>query len=177
MSGHLYLTGYRGTGKTSVGSIVAQTIGRVLIDLDRLVEAEAGRSIREIFAAGGERSFRSLERAALVAIADQPAAVISLGGGAILSEPNREWIRSRGFCVWLDAAAGTVAERIAADPTSGSQRPPLTELDLADEVCQVLEQRRPLYRQSSDLRIVTDGKTIEQVAAEVVAGLPASFRG
>ena len=81
---HIYLTGYRGTGKTSVGALMARNLGRAIIDLDQVVEANAGKSIREIFAGGGEELFRKLETDALETVSGNDDSVISLGGGAIL---------------------------------------------------------------------------------------------
>lgn len=169
--GHVYLTGYRGTGKTSVGAILAHSLGRAVIDLDDQVQLRAGRSIREIFADGGEGSFRDLEAIALREVPDSPLAVVSLGGGAILREENRHWIGQNGVCVWLDAQPETLARRIEADQGSHQQRPALTPLGSLEEIQQVLQVRRPLYQQVSDCAVVTDGKSIEQVAQEVLVKL------
>lgn len=174
LSKHIYLTGYRGTGKTSVGSIVAQTLGWAMIDLDDLVEKNAGRSIREIFAEEGEAVFRELESQALFGLSPPAPVVVSLGGGAILREENRSWIRQHGFCVWLDASPETLARRILSDASTEARRPALTNLDGLDEIKTVLERRRPLYEQVSDARIETEGKTIPEVAAEVISLRPKS---
>ncbi len=172
MSQHIYLTGYRGTGKTSVGAIVAQTLGRPLIDLDQVIEQDAGMSIREIFEEGGESMFRDLESKSLFAVPPTPPVVVSLGGGAILRKENRQWIRANGFCVWLDAAPATLAERIAQDASTGTRRPALTDLDGLQEIRQLLSQRRPFYQELADCRIETDAKTIQEVARQVLVHFP-----
>ncbi|MCG8648390.1 MAG: shikimate kinase [Pirellulales bacterium] len=164
----IFLTGYRGTGKTTVGTIVAQTLGCAMIDLDQRVEQQAGRSIREIFKTGGEESFRTLESQALAELATQHGLVVSLGGGAILKRENRDRIRAAGKCVWLDGKAETLAARIHGDGSSQSRRPALTHLDELEEIRQLLSRRRPLYQEVADHRIDTTDRTAQEVAEEVV---------
>lgn len=167
----LYLTGYRGTGKTSVGAVLARRLGVPLIDLDRTVEQAAGRTIREIFAAGGEEAFRDAESESLAKIAREEHAVVALGGGAILRPINRQQIRDSGRCFWLDADANTLVQRITADTTTTDSRPALTRMDPRDEIRELMTIRRPLYQEVSDHRIDTVGKTVEQVADEIVEWL------
>jgi shikimate kinase len=169
MQQHLYLTGYRGTGKTSVGVTLAKSLGRLVIDLDQVIEANAGKSIREIFDQGGEPLFRRLETEALTTVADAPRAVVSLGGGAILSEENRAVIRQSGICFWLDADAQTIAERIHRDQTTADRRPPLTSLGEIEEIRQLLSERRDLYEAAANHRIQTAGKSVDEVASEILA--------
>ncbi len=168
MSQHIYFTGYRGTGKTSVARIVAETLGRPLIDLDQRIEQKAGKSIEMIFIDGGETAFREIESEVLLETDASPSAVISLGGGAILRPENRSWIQEHGICIWLDADAETVAARLAGDQTTPTKRPSLTDLDPQEEIVRLMTQRRPLYQQVANLRIDTSTKTLQQVADEVV---------
>jgi shikimate kinase len=139
-----------------------------MVDLDDIVERNAGKSISEIFDDVGESGFRDLESESLFALPTTGPAIISLGGGAILREQNRQWIRRHGICIWLDASPETLVQRILADQTSVTRRPALTDLSAQDEIRRVLSQRRPFYEQVSDCRVLTTGKTIEQVADEVV---------
>ena len=171
-SRHLYLTGYRGTGKTTVGLMLAKTVGCPVIDLDQNIEEKAGKSIREIFDQGGESMFRQLETEALAGVADQTPSVVSLGGGAILSAANRQMIRRSGVCFWLDADAKTIFSRIQADESTVERRPALTSLEELDEIRQLLSQRRALYAEAADHRIETTGKPIQQVAHEILELLP-----
>ncbi|NND99112.1 MAG: shikimate kinase [Pirellulaceae bacterium] len=172
LSQHIYLTGYRGTGKTSVGEILARRIGRPLVDLDDAVELAAGKTIRELFETDGETAFRDFETECLRVVAQRAdnggvGEVISLGGGAILRQENREMIRQSGICIWLDADAQTLAERIGGDEASGQRRPALTQYDELEEIRQLLCQREPLYREAADHRIDTAGKSVEAIADEV----------
>ncbi len=168
---HLYLTGYRGTGKSAVGVALARRLGRPLIDLDQIIESNAGKSIREIFDAGGESMFRELESESLATVAQSDPAVISLGGGAILSEQNREIIQRTGVCIWLMATAETIAQRMQADATTPDSRPPLTSLDQLTEIRELLQRRQPMYEAAADHQIDTEAMSIEQVADLVVSCL------
>jgi shikimate kinase len=165
---HIYLTGFRGTGKTSVGTLLAKSLGRTVIDLDGVVTANAGKSIREIFQDGGEVAFRDLESSALESVSQTENAVVSLGGGAILRDANRALIRSTGICFWLACDAETIARRLQQDKVSIEQRPALTTLDELQEIRELLQARHALYLEASDYRVATAGMTIEQVAEQII---------
>ncbi len=166
---HLYLTGYRGTGKTAVGVLLARQLDRPVIDLDQVIEGNAGKSIREIFDNGGETLFRQLETEALATVSESDPAVISLGGGAILKEQNREIIKRKGICVWLQAEPQTIAQRINADTAALDSRPPLTELDQMAEIRELLQRRHGFYVEAADHEIDTEAKSLQQVANEILA--------
>jgi shikimate kinase len=165
---HLYLTGYRGTGKSSIGAMLAKQLGRSAIDLDQVIEGNAGETIREIFDRGREPLFRQLESEALATVAQSPAAIVALGGGAILSEANRAVIRRSGVCFWLDAEAETIADRIKNDDSTLQRRPALTSLGQLDEVRLLLSRRRGDYENAADHRIDTTGQSLDQVAGEIL---------
>lgn len=173
---HLYLTGYRGSGKSSVGRRLAERLDRAWIDLDERIESRSGRSIREIFASGGEGEFRQLEEAALTAVAAGPPAVISLGGGAVLRPGNRQLIRRTGLCVWLQVDAETVLQRLAADASTAARRPSLTSLPQRQEIETLLQYRCPWYEQVADASVGTVGRDIDEITADVLTWLAASGR-
>jgi shikimate kinase len=166
---HLYLTGYRGSGKTTVGRLVASRLGRRCIDLDDEIETHAGRSIREIFADGGEATFRDLETAALLRVASGSPAVISLGGGAILRPENREVIAKTGIAVWLKIDADTVIQRLAGDTTTAERRPALTALPPREEVESLLQKREPLYQEVADCEVDAAGQGVAAIVDQIVA--------
>jgi len=168
---HLYLTGYRGSGKTTVGRMLAESLGRKCVDLDDEIESAAGATIREIFANDGEAGFRDLESAALQRCAAEKPAVISLGGGAILRSSNRDQINQTGICVWLQIDADTVLQRLAADASTADRRPSLTGLPPRGEVQSLLAQRRPLYHQASNFDVDVVDRSIEDVTAEILETL------
>jgi shikimate kinase len=165
---HLYLTGYRGTGKSAVGVALARQTDRPVIDLDQVIEANAGQSIRQIFDAGGEILFRDLESEALITVSQSGPAVISLGGGTILKDQNRDVIKRTGVCFWLVASAETIANRINSDAATAENRPPLTPLDQLSEIRELLQRRADSYTQAADHKIDTEDKSVEDIATEIL---------
>ncbi|HWE35486.1 MAG TPA: shikimate kinase [Isosphaeraceae bacterium] len=164
-AGGLALIGPRGTGKTTVGRLVAGATGRPFVDADRALEGRAGRSIAAIFAQAGEPAFRDLEEATLRDLVGRAGAVLATGGGVVLREVNRDALRRFGFVVWLTADPAALADRLARDP---ADRPSLTGLGTIAEVAAVLEARAPLYRATADAVVATDGLDPEAVARKVL---------
>lgn len=165
---HVYLMGYRGSGKTTVGRLLAQALDWPLIDTDDWIESGQGQSIRQIFAAQGESGFRDLEQATIVQVSSflEPA-VIALGGGAVLRPQNQQVIRETGRRVWLDASAEHLHERICADSSTGERRPNLTDRGGFDEVAEILAVRRPIYSDLAELTVDTMGKSPDQITREI----------
>tara|TARA_A100001391_G_scaffold133780_1_gene92785 strand:+ start:1637 stop:2176 length:540 start_codon:yes stop_codon:yes gene_type:complete len=164
---HLYLTGYRGCGKSTVAKLLAAQLNLPWTDLDDVIESTAGTSIAKIFAEEGEPGFRHRETLALQSVAQHRPSVIALGGGAILSPVNRTAIATTGWCVWLDADPAVIAERLATDHTTGTRRPALTGLTPTEEIIAVMNQREPLYREVADVRIDTTLQAIPQIVQEI----------
>ena len=167
----VFLTGYRGTGKTTVARLLADAIGWKWVDTDDLVEQAAGTSIAEFFAERGEPAFRELEQQVVIEATDLSQTVIALGGGAILSDASRERIDLAGPIVWLTADAKTLAARLAADATTGARRPNLTAQGGLAEIEQVLAQRAPIYRASADLEISTMRRSPASIVDEIAQRL------
>ncbi|MCO8122374.1 shikimate kinase [Stieleria sp. TO1_6] len=181
MTKRIYLTGYRGTGKTTVGQLISNRLSMGpedfdCVDLDQVIEQAAGKSIAELFAEGGEELFRDWESRCLNELDAMPTPprVVSLGGGAILRTQNRQFIRDSGVCIWLTATPANIASRITADATSGTRRPSLTGLSPTEEIASVLASRESLYRDAADYVVATDGRTPAEVAAEILAWLDRS---
>lgn len=165
----LVLVGYRGTGKTTVGRIVAAQAGRRFVDSDHWVEARAGQPIRRIFEAEGEPGFRDRESDALAEIArDHPGAVVATGGGAILRPENRDRLRRFGLVVWLTADPETLARRIRAGRHAVADRPALTAAGTLGEIADVLAARTPLYRDAAHVAVETARQSLDHVAAAVL---------
>ena len=139
----VFLVGFMGVGKSSVGAVVADRLGLRLIDLDEEIVRNAGVSIREIFAAGGESAFRDAEREELARWAEADDVVVATGGGAFCSQTNRDLIhRSGGVSVFLDLPWQEIAARLARDH---SERPMYASTDQARRL---FEKRLPLYRRA-----------------------------
>jgi len=167
----LVLIGYRGTGKTTVGRLLAESLGWPFIDTDPLIEQRAGLPIREIFARFGEDHFRDLESGVIADLDGQDPAVISAGGGAILRDENVAHLRKDSLVVWLTASAETLHQRIAGDATTAARRPNLTNLIGLDEIRPLLAVREPLYRRAADIEISAEFRTPGRIADEILCEL------
>ena len=166
---HLFLTGYRGTGKSTIGRLLAAALGLPAIDLDDVIVEQAGLSIRTIFQQEGEPGFRKRESTALRQVVAGTDAVIALGGGAILAPQNRQLIKASGFCCWLTASPNEIALRLAADSKTTTQRPALTDLSGIDEIQTLLETRAPLYRDVANFKVATDHQSTEEIVRDILA--------
>ncbi len=164
---HLHLIGARGSGKSTVGPVLAARLGRAFVDADVVLEADAGLSIADIFAAEGEAGFRARETATLRKLAGGPPAVIATGGGIVLRAENRDLLRASGFVVWLTASPEVLWERIAYDPFTAARRPNLTAVGGLAEVRQLLVAREPRYRGTAHF-VVDAARSPEEVAADIL---------
>lgn len=142
----IFLVGARACGKTTVGKALAKKLKLPFADTDQHLLDNAGRSVDQIVEAEGWAGFRQRESAALreVTNARTHGGVISTGGGMVLAETNRVFMRQYGMVVFLDAPVEVLAERLGRNPLS-SQRPSLTGKGLMEEIGDVLKERRPLY--------------------------------
>ena len=157
------LTGFMGSGKTTVGKVLADFLGCPFIDLDDLVVKKAGKSIPDIFAQDGEPAFRELEAQVLrktVAKYAESAAVLALGGGAVLAPASAALLREKTVCIYLRATLDTLLARLAGE-TAGR---PLADASLADR----LASREPIYEETAHVIIDTDGLSPDEVADEII---------
>ncbi|MEE9219841.1 MAG: thiamine phosphate synthase [Acidobacteriota bacterium] len=159
---HLYLVGFMGAGKSTIGPILARAMGRPFVDLDPEVERRAGASIAELFATRGERHFRVLERRALARASRGRDAVIALGGGALGDAANRARVRGTGLSVWLQAALALLRERCRS---AGAPERPLFGNQGA--LRRLHRARRPLYA-AADLRLRTAGRDPRVLAERIL---------
>ena len=177
----LYLIGFRGVGKSSVGRELARRLPCPFVDTDREIERQAGLTIAEIFAEQGEPAFRDIEAAVVSALTEQNRRdggavsgdgdcplVCALGGGAVLREATRRLIRRHGMAIWLKADATTLASRLREDSNSPSQRPPLTELDPDAEIRALVQQREPVYAECADYTVDSSELTLEEVVQRIL---------
>jgi shikimate kinase len=167
--GSIVLIGYRGAGKSAVGREVARRLGWEFIDTDAEIERRCGKCIADIFAQEGEQYFRQIEQTVVAEATRAVRRVLSVGGGAVLSEQNRTALRAAGVCVWLTAPAEELHRRLAADPRSASTRPALTDRAGLDEVRHLLAQREPLYAGLAEHVVPTTGRSSAEVADAILA--------
>lgn len=164
----LALVGSRGSGKSTVGRLLAGRLGRPFVDADVELEARAGRSIGAIFAESGEAAFRDLEEDLLRDLVERgDGSVLATGGGVVIRPANREALKRLGFVAWLAADPAVLADRLRTDPALAT-RPALTAAGTLGEIAEVLAARTPLYREVADVVIATEGRSAEQVAAAVL---------
>lgn len=172
---NIYLIGYRGVGKSTAAALLAARLQRRFFDADVELERRAGRTIADIFAADGEQAFRDLEAEVIADLAERGDLVVALGGGAVMRPQNRAALAG-GCIVWLTADAETILARVAADRTTAERRPNLTTSGGLQEIVELLAIREPVYRQCAALTVDTEGKSPEQVVAEILGGLPHDVR-
>ncbi len=159
--------GFRATGKSTVGRILAEKLGRTFVDMDRHLTANFGRDISCWVKLRGWDSFRREESSLLRVLAGSRGIVVSTGGGIVLDPSNREILRKHFFVVWLTATARTIQCRLAGDSRTSGDRPPLTDLPLEQEIECLLRERACLYTECADLILATDESPEADLASTV----------
>ncbi len=162
---NLVLIGYRGTGKSAVGSLLAERLGMEMAGMDAEIVRRAGMPVPEIVEKFGWPGFRDRESDLARDLAGKDRLVIDTGGGIIERPENIEALRTKGRLFWLKASVETIVSRIGGD----DQRPALTDgKSFTEEIAEVLERRTPLYESAADFEIDTDRLTPEEVAGRIV---------
>ncbi|WP_410016230.1 shikimate kinase AroL [Sodalis sp. C49] len=147
MTQPIYLVGARGCGKTTVGLALAGVLGFEFMDTDQLLLSTTGRSVAQIVKSEGWAGFRARESAILRAIAGGRK-VIATGGGIVLAEANRRFMRANGTVIYLHARPEVLARRLEAFPEE-DQRPSLTGRPIAEEIAEILLAREALYQDAA----------------------------
>ena len=164
MSENIFLVGPMGVGKTTIGSQLARRLKYDFVDSDTEIEKRTGASISLIFDIEGEEGFRKREAQMIDELTQQRHIVLSTGGGSILDEASRQNLRSKGFVVYLKASVDILYERLKK-----SRNRPLMETDDKQKVIEdLLAVREPLYLAVADITIVTDGRSAQDVAREIL---------
>lgn len=159
------LVGAPGSGKSTIGPLLAEALGVGFRDADTDIETTAGKPIPEIFIDDGEDHFRALERAAVADALSTHDGVLSLGGGAILAPETRSLLKAHTV-VYLSVELPDAIARVGL----GSGRP-LLALNPRATLKYLLDQRRPLYEEVATVTVKTDGRTPEEITADLVQEL------
>ena len=159
---NIVLTGFMGTGKSTVGRLVAQRLGRDHVDTDALIESRHGR-IADLFAEHGEDHFRRLEREVAAELAERSGLVVSTGGRTMLDPENQATLGATGVVVCLSASVGELVERLRHEAL---QRPLLHDGDPAERIASLLAERSEGYERFPQVQ--TDGRTPDEVADAVI---------
>lgn len=165
---NIVLIGYRGTGKSSVGKLLAERLGRELVSTDAEVIRRAKLAIPDIVKRFGWDRFRDLESEVCLELSGKDRLIIDSGGGVVLRQQNVDRLKANGVLFWLTAEVRTITERIGGD----TQRPSLTGVkSFTDEIEAVLRERQPRYKAAADHVIQTDGRSLIQVAEAILANM------
>jgi len=167
----IILTGYRATGKSSVGRLLAERLGVEFIDMDLVIEERYGR-ISQLVAEQGWEFFRAREKELLEEMVALKEGVVATGGGAIMHQNVWPALRETGLVVWLTSDLEHICRRLGEDPNSKEQRPSLTGGEIRAEAAAVMKEREPLYRQWSHLEIDSN-RPLAEVVGDIEKILPA----
>jgi len=160
---NIVLCGFMATGKSSVGRRLAEMLDWAFLDMDSLIEADAGMSISQIFASRGEPAFRALEARMVERVARRKACVVAAGGGTIVDEKNFKRLKRNGIVITLTADAKTILGRVGAN----DDRPLLRAENKVERIRSLMEQREQAYARA-DIVIDTSSKSIDEVAQSIM---------
>lgn len=163
---NIFLVGFMGAGKTTVGRIIARRLGWRYCDSDKVIETVAGKPVTEIFSAHGEEHFRRLESETLRSLAGKERQVVATGGGAVMREENMRAMKGGGVTVYLKAPMSVIWERIKHSNT----RPLLNVEDPLRAATELLNIRIPYY-EAADVTVDTESLTPEEAAEEIIKRL------
>ena len=152
-----------GVGKTTIGKVLAESLGLDFVDSDREIESATGADIPWIFDVEGEEGFRALESKMIEKLTTRPNIVLATGGGAILSEANRQWLKARGCVIYLRAPISQQIERTKRDKS----RPLLQTANPAQKIRELMAFREPLYREVADFSVDTYRRGPKAVCNEI----------
>ena len=159
-----YIIGPRGAGKTTIGKTLADNKSYQFIDTDSLIMQQTGMTIAELVEQKGWDYFRQVESDVLMSI-QQPNCVISTGGGIILAEQNREFMKNKGVVIYLHTSPEILAARLLAAPET-EQRPSLTGKSILEEMEEVMAMREPFYLSTAH-HVIDAGMSIEAIVKQL----------
>lgn len=163
---NIFLVGFMGAGKTTVGRILARKLGWRYCDADKVIETVAGKTVSEIFSSHGELHFRDLESETLYSLAGKTKQVIATGGGAVMREENMQAMKRGGVVIYLKAPMSVIWERVRHSKT----RPLLNVDNPLEAANELLRERAPSY-ETADITIDTGNLTPEEAASEIMKRL------
>ena len=163
----IFLIGPMGSGKTTVGTLLATAMRREFIDSDKILEQRTGMSVAKIFECEGEKEFRHRETQIIAELVQRNNIVLATGGGAVLDPENRRLLGARGTVIYLHASVDTQLRRLSADRS----RPLLQDTDPAAVLTRLATEREPLYRELSDHRVNMDRLAAREACEHILEWL------
>ncbi len=173
VSGNIILVGLMGSGKTSVGKVLARLLGKTFVDSDHEIERATGVRIPVIFEIEGEAGFRARERRMIDQLVARNNLLLATGGGAVLSRENRDTLHANGTVIYLRAPVKSLLKRTQRD----RGRPLLQVADPAAKLAELFEQRDPLYREVAHLTVDTGNQSVRSLAGQIETQLKAYTAG
>jgi shikimate kinase len=177
MTNKIYLTGFMGSGKSTIGPILANTLGWIFFDLDIIIEQKEGKKISRIFEENGEEYFRNLETEILKDLAARENVIVALGGGTITNQDNIDFLKKIGMIIYIKISAESAYKRLRFKRDrpilSRNGTVNLSKTEFIGKIAQLLSARNRYYEQA-DIIIETDnlpiGVTIDKIAKAIKAG-------
>ncbi|WP_453995019.1 shikimate kinase [Bacillus nitroreducens] len=160
----IYLTGFMGAGKTTIGQKLGQALNLPVIDTDHYIEDKVGKKIATIFSEDGEQTFRNYERLYLKEIPANDL-VITTGGGIVIQEENRNWMKDNGYVIFLYCDIGKIFDRVQNDPTR-----PLFDVEKKENTIKLYQERMPFYNEAH-YKIDTTEKNLDEVVDDILSWL------
>ncbi|MCG6889360.1 MAG: shikimate kinase AroK [Gammaproteobacteria bacterium] len=169
---NIILVGPMGSGKSTIGNIIARRLNREFQDSDQHIERRTGVDIARIFDIEGEQGFRDRETSALQELLSENNRVIATGGGSVIRSENQQLLKQRGYVVFLDTSLNQQMQRLRRD----KKRPLLQTDDPRARLESLLKERRPIYLKLADLVVKTDKRVARRLAADIINQLPDSLK-
>jgi len=165
---NIVLIGFRGTGKSTVGKLLANRLKRDFVDTDEYIERTTGKTIKDIFEEEGEEGFRKTEAETIVKLSKMDNKIIAAGGGVVLRDENVKNLKSNGFLILLEATPEIIHDRIRQDEKTTQQRPSLTNKNSFDEIKHLIDKRQPLYENAANYTINTSYVSCKDIVEEII---------
>ena len=160
-----YLIGMMGSGKSSVGKLLANKLQFSIIDIDKEIEKDEKLSIKEIFEKKGENYFREIESKYL--LRKRNSAVVSCGGGIVLNKKNREFLKTSGYTIYLKSSIPTLEKRLLNE----NSRPLLSNDNFKETLINIYSKRKTLYTSAANTTIITDRRSVKEVCELIIKKL------
>ncbi len=169
---NIILIGPMGSGKSTIGNIIARRLHRDFQDSDHFIEERTGVDIARIFDVEGEQGFRDRETNALNELLSENNQVIATGGGSVLRRENQQLLKQRGYIIFLDTSINQQMQRLRRD----KKRPLLQTENPRERLESLLAERRPIYLDLADLAVKTDRRMARRLAADIINQLPENIK-
>ena len=161
---NIFLIGFMGAGKSSIAKELSKKLQMNSVEMDQRIVQEQGMSINEIFEKYGEDHFRDIESQLILDLGNTEPVIVSCGGGVVIRQENSQYMKKSGKVVFLTAKPETIFERVRYS----KERPILNGNMNVEFIADLMAKRLPLYEAAADVMIHTDGKTVAQIAEEII---------